>query len=106
MDITDAECVLADLVSKSCFIKITSEESDAAGAEGGVPGLGEMDLRPEAGQASQSGSTTCAHDVDEAALHARVPDLGRPPVFVQRSASSREASTKDQGLGHPPDPAP
>ena len=106
MDLADAERLLEDLVSKSCFIKITSEESDAAGAEGGVPGLGEMDLRPEAGQASQSGSTTCAHDVDEAALHARVPDLGRPPVFVPRSAPSREASTKNQGLGHPPDPAP
>ena len=49
MDITDAECVLADLVSKSCFIKITSEESDAAGAEGGVPRLDEMGPRPEEG---------------------------------------------------------
>ena len=70
MDIADAECVLADLVSKSRFIKITSEESGAVGEEGGVPRLGEMDLRPEAGQAGQSGSTTCAHDVDEAPLHA------------------------------------
>ena len=70
MDLKDAERVLADLVSKSCVIKITSEESDEAREEGGVPRLGEMDLRPEAGQAGQSGSTTCAHDVDEAALHA------------------------------------
>ena len=95
MDITDAECVLEDLVSKSRFIKITSEESDAVGAEGGVSRIGEMDLRPEEGQAGQSGSTTCAHDVDEAALHARVPDVGRPLVFVQRSAPSREAFTKN-----------
>ena len=48
MDIADAECVLADLVSKSRFIKITSEESGAVGEEGGVPRLGEMDLRPQA----------------------------------------------------------
>ena len=95
MDIANAERVLEDLVSKSCFIKITSEESDAAGAEGGVPGLGEMDLRPEAGQASQSGSTTCAHDVDEAALHARVPDLGRPLVSLFRKAPRGEAFTKN-----------
>ena len=106
MDITDAECVLEDLVSKSRFIKITSEESDAIGAEGGVPRLGEMDLRPEAGQAGQSGSTTCAHDVDEAALYDLFQNVGRPLVSLQRSAPSREASTKDQGLGHPPDPAP
>ena len=105
MDIADAERVLEDLVSKSCFIKITSEESDEVGEEGGVPRLGEMDLRPEAGQAGQSGSTTCAHDVDEAALHARVPDVGRPLVFVQRSAPSREAFTKNKSLGHPPNPA-
>ena len=106
MDITDTERGLEDLVSKSRFIKITSEESDAVGAEGGVSRIGEMDLRPEEGQAGQSGSTTCAHDVDEAALHARVQNVGRPLVFVQRSAPSREASTKNQGLGHPPDPAP
>ena len=47
MDITDAERVLADLVSKSRFIKITSEESDAVGEEGGVSRIGEVDLRPQ-----------------------------------------------------------
>ena len=70
MDIADAEYVLADLVSKSCVAAVTRQISDEVGEEGGVPRLGEMDLRPEAGQAGQSGSTTCAHDVDEAALHA------------------------------------
>ena len=106
MDLKDAERLLADLVSKSCVAASPRQISDEVGAEGGVPRLGEMDLRPEEGQAGESGSTTCAHDVDEAALHARVSDVGRPLVFVQRSAPSREASTKDQGLGHPPDPAP
>ena len=48
MDITDTERGLEDLVSKSRFIKITSEESDAVGEEGGVPRLGEVDRRPQA----------------------------------------------------------
>ena len=47
MDIADAECVLEDLVSKSRFIKITSEESDAVGAEGGVSRIDKMGLRPQ-----------------------------------------------------------
>ena len=105
MDIADAERVLADLVSKSRFIEITSEESDEVNKEGAVPRLDEMGPRPEEGQASEGGSATCAHDVDEAALHASVSDVGRPLVCVQRSASSGETFTKDQGLGHPPDPA-
>ena len=70
MDITDAECVLADLVSKSRFIKITSEEFNATCEEGGVSRLGEVDFCTEEGQAGQSGFKTCSHDVDEAALHA------------------------------------
>ena len=47
MDLKDAECVLADLVSKSRFIKITGEESDATSEEGGVSRIGEVDLRPQ-----------------------------------------------------------
>jgi len=70
VDIADAERVLADLVSKSRFIEITSEESDEVNKEGAVPRLDEMGPRPEEGQASEGGSATCAHDVDEAALHA------------------------------------
>ena len=69
MDIANAERVLEDLVSKGCVVAFISEESDAAHKEGGVPRLGEVDIRPEAGQAGQSGSATCAHDVDEAALY-------------------------------------
>ena len=69
MDITDAECVLADLVSKSFVVAVTRQISDEVGEEGGVPRLGEMGPRPEEGQASEGGSPTCAHDVDEAALH-------------------------------------
>ena len=106
MDLKDAKCVLADLVSKSCAVAFTRQISDEVGEEGGVPRLGEVDLRPEAGQAGQSGSTTCAHDVDEAALYDLFQNVGRPLVSLQRSAPSREASTKNQGLGHPPDPAP
>ena len=48
MDIADAECGLEDLVSKSRFIKITSEESDAAHKAGGFSRIGKVDLRPEA----------------------------------------------------------
>ena len=51
MDLKDAECVLEDLVSKSRFIKITSEESDATSEEGGVPRAHEMGPCPEEGQA-------------------------------------------------------
>ena len=47
MDLADAERLLADLVSKSCVIKITSEESDAVGAEGGVSRIDKMGLRPQ-----------------------------------------------------------
>ena len=45
MDITDAECVLADLVSKSRFIKITSEECDEVNKEGGVSRIDKVDRR-------------------------------------------------------------
>ena len=45
-------------------------------------------------------------DVDQKTRHAQFPDVGRPLVCVQRSAPSREASTKNQGLGHSPHPAP
>ena len=48
MDITDAERMLADLVSKSCVVAVTRQISDEVGKEGGVPRLGEVDLRPEA----------------------------------------------------------
>ena len=95
MDLADAECVLEDLVSKGCVVAVTRKEFDEAGAEGGVSRIDKVDLRPEAGQTSEGGATPCAHDVDEAALHARVPDVGRPLVFVQRSAPSREAFTKN-----------
>ena len=69
MDITDAECLLEDLVSKSCVAASPREESDEIGEEGGVPKLGEVDLRPEEGQASESGLTTCAHDVEQKTIY-------------------------------------
>ena len=69
MDLKDAERVLEDLVSKGCVVAVTRQISDEVGEEGGVSRIDKVDLRPEAGQAGQSGSTTCAHDVDEAALH-------------------------------------
>ena len=47
VDIADAECVLEDLVSKSRFIKITSEEFNAAHKEGGVSRIDKMGLRPQ-----------------------------------------------------------
>ena len=106
MDLKDAECVLADLVSKGCVAAVTRQISDEVGEEGGVARLGEMDLRPQAGQAGQSGSTTCAHDVEQKTIYTRVPDVGRPLISLFRKAPRGEASTKNQGLGHPPDPAP
>ena len=48
MDLADAERLLADLVSKSCVVAFISEEFNATSEEGGVPRLGEMDLRPQA----------------------------------------------------------
>ena len=47
MDITDAERVLADLVSKSLVVAFTRQISNEVSEEGGVPRLGEMDLRPQ-----------------------------------------------------------
>ena len=70
MDLKDAERVLEDLVSKGCVVAVTRQISDEVGEEGGVPRLGEMDFCTEERQAREGGSTTCAHDVDEAALHA------------------------------------
>ena len=84
MGAPDAKCCLEDVVATRRVAAFTREEFDEAGAEGGFQRLDEMGPRPEEGQASESGFTTCYHDVDEAALHARVSDVGRPLVCVQR----------------------
>ena len=47
VDITDAECVLEDLVSKGCVVAVTRQISDEVGEEGGVPRLGEVDFCTE-----------------------------------------------------------
>ena len=70
MDITDAECLLEDVVSESCVVASPRQISDEAGAEGGVPRLGEVDFCTEEGQASEGGPIKMYDDVDEAALHA------------------------------------
>ena len=84
MDLKDAERLLEDVVSKSCVVASPRQISDEAGAEGGVPRAYEMGPCPQEGQASEGGSIKMYNDVDEAALHARVSDLGRPFIPLQR----------------------
>ena len=47
VDLKDAKCVLADLVSKGCVVAVTRQISDEVGEEGGVPRLGEVDFCTE-----------------------------------------------------------
>ena len=48
MDLADAECLLADLVLSCEVVAFISEECDAAGAEGGVSRIDEVDFGTEA----------------------------------------------------------
>jgi hypothetical protein len=48
VDITDAERLLEDLVSKSRVVAFISEEFNATSEEGGVSRIDKVDLCPEA----------------------------------------------------------